>query len=178
MWFDISDGDLVMRYLRITLIALCFPASVLSAQKEKTAKTQTHTGHDSAFAAMQERGKSAMGVDQYTSTHVFDALPDGGRIELQRDVDDSVGVATIRAHMRSIARSFKAGDFSTPATVHLRDVPGAKIMAARRDAIDYAVRDLPRGAELRLTTRDAEALRAIHQFVAFQRTEHHATGRR
>src|SRR4051812_49278676 len=57
-------------------------------------------GQDSSFGAMQKRGKQAMGVDQYTSTHKFDALPDGGRIELQRNSDDSAGVATIRAHVR------------------------------------------------------------------------------
>ena len=56
---------------------------------------------DSAFAAVQERGKDVMGVDQYTSAHVFEDLPDGGRIVLDRDdPSDSAGIATIRAHMR------------------------------------------------------------------------------
>jgi len=54
---------------------------------------------------MQERGKAAMGVDQYTSTHHFDTLSDGGRIELQVDTPDSVGVARVRSHMREIARA-------------------------------------------------------------------------
>ncbi|MBK5188218.1 MAG: hypothetical protein JJD97_08220, partial [Gemmatimonadaceae bacterium] len=70
---------------------------------------------DSSFAALQERGKMAMGVDQTTSTHQFDALSDGGRIRLVRDVDDSIGVAQIRAHLRLIQHAFQAGDFSTPA---------------------------------------------------------------
>jgi hypothetical protein len=125
---------------------------------------------------MQERGRKAMGVDQYTSTHHFDALPDGGRIELQRDVDDSTGIARIRTHIREIAQAFKAGDFSTPAMVHMKDVPGAKTMSALHSAITYEAHDLPRGAELRIRTQDPEALRAIHQFMAFQRGEHHATG--
>ena len=133
--------------------------------------------HDTAFAAMQERGRMAMGVDQYTSTHHFDALPDGGRIELQRDVDDSAGVAQIRTHIREIAVAFKSGDFSTPMMVHLREVPGAKVMAARRSLITYEPHDLPRGAELIIRTRDDAARRAIHEFMAFQRGEHHATGK-
>src|SRR5689334_7346501 len=106
-----------MKYSPIATLALCLVASTSSAQRHR------HSAHDSAFAAMQERGKIAMGVDQYTSTHHFDALPDGGRIELQRDVPDSAGTERIRAHLREIARAFKAGDFSTPATVHMRDVP-------------------------------------------------------
>ena len=127
---------------------------------------------DSAFAALQARGRAAMGVDQYTSTHRFDALPDGGRIELQRDGDDADGIATIRAHLRAIADAFAAGDFRTPAMVHAGEVPGAAVMSARRAAIRY--RDLPRGGEVRITTSDAEALRAIHAFMAFQRTDHRA----
>lgn len=128
---------------------------------------------DTAFAAMQQRGKTAMGVDQYTSTHHFDALPDGGRIELQRDVDDSAGIAQIRAHLQGIAKTFAEGDFTTPAFVHMRDVPGTKVMAAKRGAITCTYRELLRGGEVRIVTTDREALAAIHEFLAFQRQEHH-----
>lgn len=131
---------------------------------------------DSAFAALQARGHQAMGVDQYTSTHRFDALPDGGRIELQRDADDPGGVATIRAHLRSIADAFSRGDFATPSFVHAEPVPGADVMAARRAHIRYVYRDLPRGGEVRIVTGDAEALRAIHAFMAYQRGDHRAGG--
>src|SRR5712692_2626707 len=48
---------------------------------------------DSAFRALQDRGKTAMGVDQYTSLHRFDPLPDGGRIVLVRDSTDAAGIA-------------------------------------------------------------------------------------
>jgi hypothetical protein len=131
---------------------------------------------DTSFAGVQTRGRAAMGVDQYTSTHRFDALPDGGRIELQRDAADSAGVATIRAHMRAIAQAFESGDFSTPAFVHMRMVPGTDVMAAKRALIHYETRDLPRGAELRIRTTDPEAVAAIHRFMAFQRSDHHAGG--
>jgi hypothetical protein len=134
------------------------------------------TTADSAFAALQMRGRQAMGVDQYTSTHLFDALPDGGRIELQRDSDDPEGVAKIRQHLQEIAKAFSSGDFSAPAFVHMRQVPGTDVMAARRDAITYTFRELPRGAELRIVTRDPAALEAIHAFLAFQRQDHRAGG--
>src|SRR5262245_25810924 len=97
--------------------------------------SRSASGQDTPLAAMQQRGRQAMGVDQYTSIHKFDALADGGRIELQRDLDDSVGVATIRAHIRSIAGAFKSGDFSTPKFVHMKMVPGTKVMAAKRSVI-------------------------------------------
>jgi hypothetical protein len=134
---------------------------------------------DTGFAAVQRRGAApaAMGVDQATSTHRFDALADGGRIQLQRDgAADSAGIARVRRHLRQIAAAFAAGDFRTPAFVHARAVPGTAVMADRRAAIAYAYRDLPRGGEVRVTTRDPEALRAVHAFLTFQRGDHRAGG--
>lgn len=138
--------------------------------------TTTQATADTGFAALQNRGARAMGVDQYTSTHRFDSLPDGGRIELQRGADDPEGVAAIRAHLASIAQAFSAGDFRTPGFVHAGTVPGTDVMAARRASIRYTYRDLPRGGEVRITTADAEALRAVHAFLAFQRGDHRAGG--
>lgn len=168
-----------VRTLLLVLLIAVLP-NALSAQH-----AHDHAAHhppagqampDSAFAALQARGHQAMGVDQYTSTHRFDALPDGGRIELQRDGDDAEGVATIRAHLRSIAEAFSRGEFDTPAFVHDQRVPGTEVMAARRAAIRYEYRDLPRGGEIRITTADAESLAAIHAFMAFQRGDHRAGG--
>jgi hypothetical protein len=129
---------------------------------------------DPAFAGVQSRGGVAMGVNQYTSRHVFEPLPDGGRIALQRDAADSEGAAQIRRHMHEIAGRFAAGDFALPGFVHARVVPGTEIMAARRAAIAYAVDTLPRGAALRIRSADSTAVRAIHEFLAFQRQDHHA----
>jgi hypothetical protein len=127
---------------------------------------------DSAFQALQQRGQTAMGVDQYTSAHHFDLLPDGGRIALQRAATDSAGVATIRAHLQHVALAFAAGDFGLPGFVHARAVPGTDVMAARRAAIRYEFHPLPGGGEVRIRTRDAVAIGAIHAFLAFQRGDH------
>lgn len=134
---------------------------------------------DSAFAALQDRGASpeAMGVDQYTSAHRFDDLPDGGRMELQREVEDPAGVARIRSHLRHIARVFAEGDFRIPGFVHDRaDVPGTVVMRAKRDVIRYEFQKLPRGGEIRIRTTDPQAIQAIHAFLAFQRRDHRAHG--
>lgn len=143
---------------------------VLAQAHDMRAHSAAHG--DSAFRAMQARGQDVMGVDQYTSVHRFDPVADGGRIELQRDRDDSAGVAMIRAHMRSIARAFAAGDFTAPATVHFETVPGVATMRTRRAAIHYDVTDLPRGAALRIRATDPTAVAAIHRFLAYQRQAH------
>lgn len=171
--------------VRLTLLgAVIFAGRVPTAVAQRPAPAPTgapatpHAAHqhattpDSSFDALQQRGKSAMGVDQYTSVHRFDDLADGGRIELQRDVADSAGVRTIREHLRTIAAAFSAGDFQTPGFVHAQQVPGTTVMADKRAAIRYEFRELPRGGEVRITTLDPVALRAVHNFLAFQRTDH------
>ncbi len=139
-----------------------------------TSDRAREAGEDSSFAALQTRGHEAMGVDQYTSQHRFEPLPDGGRIELQRDSTDQAGVETIRAHMRDIADRFSRGDFAIPGFVHARDVPGTRVMAERKAQITYEARDLPGGAEVRIRATDPVAIEAIHEFLAFQRSDHRA----
>jgi hypothetical protein len=134
---------------------------------------------DSAFRALQSRGKQVMGVDQYSSTHAFQDLPDGGRIELQRDVDDTAGTRVIREHLRDVAKRFTAGDFSLSEAVHDdHEIPGVVTMRTLREAIHYSYRDLPRGGEVRITTSAPRAVEAIHEFLAFQRSDHRAGERR
>ncbi len=129
---------------------------------------------DTAYKTMQLRGQKTMGVDQTTSSHGFQSLPDGGQIVLVRNVDDSAGVARVRAHLRDMQRAFGAGDFSMPMFIHMKTVPGVSVMATRHNLITYTESDLPNGGALRIATTDSAALTAIHQFLAFQRTEHHA----
>jgi hypothetical protein len=140
------------------------------------AQSRTHSPsaspNDSAFALVQTRGHAAMGVDQYTSTHRFEPLPDGGRITLVRDGDDAAGVTQIRAHMAKIAVAFRRGDFTIPGFVHDRAVPGTATMAAHRSRISYIADTLPHGGSLRIYSTDSAAISAIHQFLAFQRQDH------
>jgi len=183
MTIDVWNLSLLVQTRRLSaLVALQFAAlAPLRAQEcnmDSMPKMHDMTAsQDSAYHAMEARGARAMGVDQYTSTHHFTDLTDGGRIELERNVDDSAGVAMIRHHLRMIARAFGSGDFSTPMFVHMRNVPGTATMAAKRNAITYTVRDLPRGGAVRITTHDPDALAAVHQFLAFQRRDHHAESR-
>lgn len=162
-----------MRLTRL-LVLLAFGCT---RNDDRAAVRQAEAAADSAFAGVQKRGGVAMGVDQYTSSHVFKPLPDGGRIELQRDTDDSAGTAQIRRHMQQIVAQFSNGDFRLPGFVHAETVPGTATMAAKRAVISYTVESLPRGAAVRLRSDDADAVQAIHDFLAFQRRDHHAPDR-
>ena len=161
---------------RAAMLALAVVATAAACRGADERRASTDPS-DSAFAAMQSRGQAVMGVDQYTSAHVFEDLPDGGRIVLDRDdASDTAGIAAIRMHMRDIVAAFQAGDFAKPFQVHAGEVPGTAVMTARRAAISYAAIDRPRGAEVRIRTTDSGAVAAVHAFLAFQRTAHHAAG--
>jgi hypothetical protein len=160
---------------RAALLLLVVAACVDRPPQHGSPLTLARDSADSAFALVQARGHTAMGVDQYTSSHRFESLPDGGRISLQRDPGDSAGVAQIRSHMRGIAVAFARGDYALPGFVHARDVPGTEVMAARRSRITYTADTLPGGGQLRLRSSDPSAIAAIHRFLVFQRQDHRST---
>jgi hypothetical protein len=77
--------------------------------------------------------------------------------------------------MRTIAAAFSRGDFALPGFVHATsDVPGTQQMTRLRANISYIARDLPRGGEVLLSSKSPEAIKAIHDFLAFQRMDHRA----
>lgn len=157
-------------------VAVFLSLSACGSGEPAAGDAESRTLPESAFASLQERGGVTMGVDQYASTHLFDDLPNGARIELQVDEPDEVGTRQIREHLQHIAGAFKAGDFSDPTFVHAGEMPGTAVMAAKKDVISYEFAELPRGGEVRITTEDPEALAAIHAFMAAQRGDHRAGG--
>jgi hypothetical protein len=157
------------------LIVLVAVVACSSGNSSSNKTALSSDSSDSSFAKLQQRGAMVMGVDQYTSQHVFEPLPTGGRIVLQRKESDSAGEAVIREHMRTIAKAFAAGDFTLPGVVHaMESVPGTEQMRALHDDITYTPRDLPRGGEVIIATSNPTAIEAVHEFLAFQRTDHRA----
>lgn len=155
-------------------LVLCACQGAPPRSDQPSAATRTPAA-DSAFAAVQARGMEVMGVSQTASSHVFEDLPDGGRIVYTADTPtDSQAVATIRAHLRDIAGAFAAGDFSQPARVHGRDVPGSAVLAQRRATVRYTMTERPAGGELRIVTTDPATLAAVREFLQFQRNDHRA----
>ncbi|HYF40660.1 MAG TPA: hypothetical protein VD930_13280 [Gemmatimonadales bacterium] len=155
-------------------LTLLFGALACGDRRPGAPPASARDSADSTFALVQARGREAMGVDQYTSTHQFEPLPDGGRITLTRDSTDPAGESRIRAHMQEIAAAFKRGDFRLPGFVHDQEVPGTDVMRARRSEITYSAESVTGGGQLRIQSRDSAAITAIHEFLAFQRRDHRA----
>jgi len=129
-------------------------------------------GHDHA-GDVARRGEKGMGFSQERTTHHFLLTPDGGSIEVTvNDPGDSASLGQIRTHIAHIREMFAAGDFSIPIFVHDTTPPGVSTMKRRASAIGFSYEDLPGGGRVVISTSDADARDAVHDFLRFQIQEH------
>ena len=135
-----------------------------------------HGAHGAHGASLEERGERAMGFSQTATVHHFLLKPDGGVIQVEvKDSADASNLGLVRQHLAHVARAFAEGDFETPALVHERVPPGTEVMRRLKSEISYTYEETEAGARVRLSTKNAEALAAVHAFLRFQ-IEDHRTG--
>jgi hypothetical protein len=140
----------------------------LSQEKAPAAQA---SGHD--HAGVVSRGDHAMGFSHETTTHHFRLYKTGGAIEVTaNDRKDAGSRDQIRMHLAHIAKLFAGGDFNVPMFIHDTNLPGASAMSKLRDEIRYHYQETNGGAKILITTNNAEAAQAIHDFLRFQITDH------
>lgn len=123
--------------------------------------------------AMLERGNVEMGFNQSMIHHHFMATNTGGVIMIMStNMSDTRTINEIRSHVRDIQYEFSQGNFTKPFLIHAQTVPGTDVMTAKKDLIEYNVKDIDGGSELVLTTNDTGLLKAIQQFMNFQSSQH------
>jgi len=134
---------------------------------------QSSPGKEDDFAGVNARGDQGMGFSHEKTTHHFHLLIDGGAIEIQsNEPTDAASQKAIRQHLAMIAVKFSEGDFAIPMFIHATVPPGVETMKRLKSKITYEAENTERGAQLRITTHDAEALAAIHSFLSFQIQDH------
>jgi hypothetical protein len=145
---------------------LCVLA-VLSAGSSSLVAQDHHSAAD-------RRGATVMGFDQQATAHHFSLFSDGGAIAVSvKDPADTKNRDAIRSHLPHIATMFAEGNFEAPMLVHdSTNVPGTKVMAARRSVIKYEYVETPDGGRVNIVTTDPEALAAVHAFMKFQISDH------
>jgi hypothetical protein len=122
---------------------------------------------------VNDRGDQGMGFSHEKTTHHFHLLSNGGAIEIESNGStDTVSQEAIRQHLTMLASKFSQGDFAIPMFIHATVLPGVDTMKQLKSKITYEGENTERGAQLRITTRDAEALTAIHNFLRFQIQDH------
>ncbi len=129
--------------------------------------------HKQHQAEIEKHGDQAMGFSHDKTTHHFHLSPDGGTIEVTvSDIKDTNDLQAIRPHLKHIVTMFSNGDFSIPMFVHSQVPPGSTEMKEKRAEISYTFEGLPDGGTVRITTKDHDALNAIHDFLRFQIGDH------
>ena len=123
---------------------------------------------------MDQRGAAVMVFDQARTRHHFYLYDDGGAIDVAvKDQTDKVNRDAIRSHLPHIAMLFGQGDFAAPMLVHdSKNVPGVAEMARLKEKIAYVYAETPAGGRVDIRTRDAAALKAVHEFLKFQIADH------
>jgi hypothetical protein len=134
---------------------------------------QSSRGNEDDFAGVNARGDQGMGFSHEKTTHHFHLLADGGAIEIQsNEPADATTQEAIRQHLTMIAVQFSQGNFAIPMFIHATVPPGVETMKRLKSKITYEAENTERGAQLRMTTHDAEALAAIYSFLSFQIRDH------
>ena len=114
-----------------------------------------------------------MGFSHEKTMHHFRLYRDGGAIEAEANqAEDTESRDAIRGHFEHLVKLFAAGNFSAPMMIHAQNPPGTEEMKRLGNAIQYKLEPTEKGARIRITTKDPHALRAVHEFLRFQITDH------
>jgi hypothetical protein len=165
-----------IRRLIVIPVVVAAVSSAMQAQHSPMPPGMTHEEHLAQLrkdADLKSRGGVAMGFDQDKTTHHFRLSETGGAIEVvATDPADEATIGQVRTHLKEIAAEFARGDFAKPFATHGEMPPGAQRMQARGAALAFRYEETPTGGRVRITTSDAKAKDAVHEFLAYQIREH------
>ncbi len=155
--------------IAVVAIGLTTGLIIRGQQQQKPDTSMTQQQMDE----MNKRGDQAMGFDHLKTTHHFLLASDGGSIQVEaNDVKYKQSRDQIRQHLRHITMMFGEGNFEVPMLVHSETPPGAEVMQKLKAEITYKYKETERGALIRMSTTNADALKAVHDFLKYQITEH------
>ncbi len=130
--------------------------------------------------AFTERERKIMPFSLTATLHTFTNTADGGTEAVKvKNPKDRKNIALIRSHLLKEAKKFGLGDFSDPAYLHGKNMPGIILVSAgaKSGRIKIMYSNLPTGAQLRYKTSDPKLVKALHIWFEAQVKDHghHAT---
>jgi hypothetical protein len=134
----------------------------------------TDTARDEHLNQIVKRGADVMPFDLEKTTHVFSKTKQGGIQQvIVKDSKNDEQIKLIRQHLLKISAEFKKGDFSNPAKIHGKDMPGLNVLrnTSSKD-ISFAYKELTNGAQINYTSKDIQIIKAIHQWFDAQLSDH------
>ncbi|MCG6988412.1 MAG: hypothetical protein LJF06_09565 [Gemmatimonadetes bacterium] len=124
-------------------------------------------------AMVHEKGGMVMPFALDSTTHVFEMTDSGGVQDVvAKDPADSAQITLIRRHLMHEAELFRNGDFSDPASIHGKSMPGLQALSAgaKRIRIEYTA--LPNGGRITYSTSDPKLITAVHRWFGAQLSDH------
>jgi hypothetical protein len=165
------------KHLPILFLCAVLPTAIPAIAQEAEhdhANCPMHAQHmKDPMKGINHRGDATMGFDHERTTHHFLITDQGGVIQVEaNDPKDTESRDQIRHHLADIAGKFAAGDFSDPAKIHDRVLPGVPEMIRLKDAITWRYEEKERGGQVVITTADPAARSAVHDFLRAQIADH------
>jgi hypothetical protein len=162
-----------MKTRSIPALLIVAIATLLTAYAQQPKKDSNNRMSDMSDEQMNKRGDHVMGFDHTKTTHHFILQERGGSIEVTANRSDDVESSKqIRMHLKHIAKMFAEGNFNAPMLIHDQTPPGVPVLQELKSEIEYSFEEVDRGAAVRISTKNARALKAIHDFLRFQIKEH------
>jgi hypothetical protein len=158
----------------VTFLSITIMMTQVAIAQSKSRQLHDHSQSDKTrHEQVNERGDHTMGFSHDKTAHHFRLKDDGGIIEVTTiSSDDAASRDQIRRHLKHIAQMFSEGDFSAPMFIHGQTPPGVETMKRSKAEIKYQYEESDLGAKVRITTANAEAVKAVHEFLRFQIQDH------
>jgi hypothetical protein len=127
---------------------------------------------------VHQMSHGVMPFDMSKTVHIFKMTESGGvQRVIARDPIEADQVALIRQHLQHEAERFQHGDYSDPAMLHGRLMPGLTELQNGGSHIKVSYSSVSAGAEITFETTDLHLLTAIHRWFGAQLSEHGADAR-
>lgn len=149
--------------------------AALLASKAWAQSAPEHAAHAAADARQAEiarRGAAVMPFDLERTLHRFTPTGTGGVQSVMSADKDAAQVRLVREHLKAEASRFSRGDYSSPAAIHGREMPGLAVLSAGAARMKVSYVELPAGAELRFESADPHLVEALHAWFAAQVSDH------
>lgn len=124
-------------------------------------------------AMVHEMGGQVMPFALDSTLHIFEMTDSGGIQDVvARDSSDSRQIALIRRHLMHEASLFQAGNFSDPAMLHGKNMPGLAELSAAAGRLRVQYTPLTVGGRISYSTSDPKLITAVHRWFGAQLSDH------
>jgi hypothetical protein len=127
---------------------------------------------DSHANMVMQHGAQVMPFDQSQAAHMFLPDPNGGVLEIVVYDMDQTQIALVRSHLLREAAQFASGNYSDPAYVHGKTMPGLEQLHSGSLRVSVRYFETPTGAAITFSSTDRDMVSAIHEWLAAQQRDH------